>query len=176
MRKIRDQEEALEKINTEMNTPPTKKTTESGVVVKGIDNLLIRLSRCCSPVPGDAIVGFITKGRGVSVHRADCPNVQNDNAHSRIIEVEWEQTDSPTKKDYQVHIEVSAFDRTGLLNEVLQVVNESKTNIVAVSGKSDNDIASIHLFILISNIAHLHKVVDRIKQLPDVYSVQRIIN
>ena len=71
---------------------------------------------------------------------------------------------------------MSAFDRTGLLNEVLQVVNESKTNIVAVSGKSDNDIASIHLSILISNITHLHKVVDRIKQLSDVYSVQRIIN
>lgn len=176
MRKIRDQEEALEKITTEMKAPPVKKSTESGVVVKGIENLLIRLSRCCSPVPGDEIVGFITKGRGVSVHRADCPNVQSDDSHSRIIEVEWEQSDSPMKKDYQVDIEVSAFDRSGLLNEVLQVVNESKTTIAAVSGKIENDIATIHLTIKITNIAHLHKVADRIKQLPDVYSVQRIIN
>ena len=159
-----------------MKSPSTKKVTESGVIVKGIDNLLIRLSRCCSPVPGDEIVGFITKGRGVSVHRADCPNVQNEEAHTRIIQVEWEHLASDVKKDYQVDIEIFAFDRAGLLNEVLQVVNESKTNIVAVSGKSDNDIATIHLSILISNIAHLNKVADRIKQLPDVYSVQRIIN
>lgn len=176
MRKIRDQEEALEKITTEMKAPAPKKSTESGVVVKGIENLLIRLSRCCSPVPGDQIVGFITKGRGVSVHRADCPNVQSDESHSRIIEVEWEQSDTPMKKDYQVDIEVSAFDRAGLLNEVLQVVNESKTNIAAVSGKIENDIATINMTIKITDIAHLHKVADRIKQLPDVYSVQRIIN
>jgi GTP pyrophosphokinase len=176
MRKKRDQEEALEKITTEMKAPVVRKSTESGVIVKGIDNLLIRLSRCCSPVPGDKIVGFITKGRGVSVHRADCPNVQNDETHSRIIEVEWEQTDTSMKKDYQVDIEISAFDRAGLLNEVLQVVNESKTHIAAVSGKSENDIATIHMTIKITNIAHLHKVADRIKHLPDVYSVQRIIN
>ena len=93
-----------------------------------------------------------------------------------MIEVEWENLIHQTKKEYQVDIEVSAFDRPGLLNEVLQVVNESKTNIAAVSGKSENDIAIIHLTILISNTAHLNKVVDRIKQLPDVYSVQRIIN
>ena len=80
------------------------------------------------------------------------------------------------KKEYAVDIEVSAFDRPGLLNEVLQVVTESKTNIAAVSGKTENDIATIHLTITISNISHLHKVADRIKQLPDVYSVQRIIN
>jgi guanosine-3',5'-bis(diphosphate) 3'-pyrophosphohydrolase len=175
-RKIRDQEEALEKITTVMSTPPIKKSTESGVIVKGIENLLIRLSRCCSPVPGDEIVGFITKGRGVSVHRVDCPNVQNDEAHARIIDVEWENLDTQVKKDYAVDIEVSAFDRPGLLNEVLQVVTESKTNIAAVSGKTDNDVAAIHLTIKISNTAHLHKVADRIKQLPDVYSVQRIIN
>jgi len=176
MRKIRDQEEALEKITTEMQTPTVNKTTESGVIVKGIENMLIRLSRCCSPVPGDDIVGFITKGRGVSVHRADCPNVHNDDTVSRIIEVEWVKSDSPMKKEYQVDIEVSAYDRSGLLNEVLQVVNESKTNIAAVNGKSENDIAIIHLTILISNTAHLNRVADRIKQLPDIYSVQRIIN
>lgn len=175
-RKIRDQEEALEKITTVMSTPPIKKSTESGVIVKGIENLLIRLSRCCSPIPGDEIVGFITKGRGVSVHRLDCPNVQNDEAHARIIDVEWENLDTQVKKDYAVDIEVSAFDRPGLLNEVLQAVTESKTNIAAVSGKTDNDVAAIHLTIKISNTAHLHKVADRIKQLPDVYSVQRIIN
>lgn len=177
MRKIRDQEVALEKITQEMKSPTIRKSTDSGVVVKGIDNLLIRLSRCCSPVPGDEIVGFITKGRGVSVHRADCPNVQDEHSNERIIDVEWEQELTIGRKEYQVDIEVSAFDRSGLLNEVMQVVNEAKTNIVAVSGKADKDkIATINMTIMITNIAHLHKIVERIKAIPDIYSVQRMTN
>lgn len=175
MRKIRDHEEALEKITKEMNTP--KKATESGVIVKGIDNLLIRLSRCCSPVPGDEIVGFITKGRGVSVHREDCPNVQDADVNERIIDVEWGSHLTPNRKEYQVDIEIQAFDRSGLLNEVMQVVSETKTNISAVSGKADRDkIATIHMTVMITNIAHLHKVVERIKQIPEIYSVQRMTN
>lgn len=177
MRKIRDHEVALEKINQEMKSPTIRKSTDSGVVVKGIENLLIRLSRCCSPVPGDEIVGFITKGRGVSVHRDDCPNVQDERTNERIIDVEWEQHQTIGKKEYQVDIEISAFDRPGLLNEVMQVVNETKTNISAVSGKADRDkIATINMTILITNIAHLHKIVERIKQIPDIYSVQRMTN
>ena len=177
MRKIRDQEEALEKITKEMHTPTIKKPTESGVIVKGIENLLIRLSRCCSPVPGDEIVGFITKGRGVSVHRQDCPNVQDATGNERIIDVEWGQTLTANRKEYQVDIEISAFDRPGLLNEVMQVVNETKTNISAVSGKADRDkIATINMTIMITNIAHLHKIVERIKQIPDIHSVQRMTN
>lgn len=177
MRKIRDHEEALEKITKEMNAPTTKKATESGVIVKGIDNLLIRLSRCCSPVPGDEIVGFITKGRGVSVHREDCPNVQDADVNERIIDVEWGSHLTPNRKEYQVDIEIQAFDRSGLLNEVMQVVSETKTNISAVSGKADRDkIATIHMTVMITNIAHLHKVVERIKQIPEIYSVQRMTN
>ena len=176
MRKEREQEEVLEKIAKEMAKPPKTKRTETGVVVKGIDNLLIRLSRCCTPVPGDDIVGFITKGRGVSVHRADCPNIQEDDYVERLIGVEWENGSSQ-RKEYPVDIEISAFDRPGILNDVMMVVSDSKTNILAVSGRADRDkIATIHLTISISNISGLHKVVDRIKQLPDIYSVQRVIN
>jgi GTP pyrophosphokinase len=160
-----------------MHTPTIRKATESGVIVKGIDNLLIRLSRCCSPVPGDEIVGFITKGRGVSVHRDDCPNVQDATGNERLIDVEWGQPLTSTRKEYQVDIEISAFDRPGLLNEVMQVVNETKTNISAVSGKADRDkIATINMTIMITNIAHLHKIVERIKQIPDIHSVQRMTN
>ena len=177
LRKEREQEEALEKIVKEMNKPPTRQKTESGVVVKGIDNLLIRLSRCCTPVPGDEIVGFITKGRGVSVHRADCPNIQVDENAERLIEVEWENALSQVRKEYPVDIEISAFDRPGILNDVMQAVSEAKINILAVTGRADREkIATIHLTIAISNIAALHKVVDKIKQQPDIYSVQRVIN
>ena len=177
-RKEREQEEALEKIVKEMqNNQAKKRRTESGVIVKGIDNLLIRLSRCCTPVPGDEIVGFITKGRGVSVHRADCPNIQEGENADRLIEVEWEHSETQIRKEYPVDIEVSAFDRPGILNDVMHAVSEAKTNILAVTGRADHDkIATIHLTISISNISGLHKVVERIKQLPDIYSVQRVIN
>jgi len=91
--------------------------------------------------------------------------------------VEWEHGVIPEKKEYPVDIEVSAFDRPGILNEIMQIVSETKTNILAVSGRADRDkMATIHLTISISNISHLHKVVERIKQTPDIYSVQRVIN
>jgi GTP pyrophosphokinase len=168
-----DISEAVADLKTFSNT---SKKRDSGVQVPGIDNLLIRLSRCCNPVPGDEIVGYITKGRGVSVHRQDCPNLDSGDADHRLVPVEWESTINE-RKEYIVEIEISGYDRRGLLNEVLQAVNETKTNISAVSGKSDrNKVATIHMSIYIHNIAHLQKVVERIKQISDVYSVRRIMN
>ncbi|MCD7032982.1 bifunctional (p)ppGpp synthetase/guanosine-3',5'-bis(diphosphate) 3'-pyrophosphohydrolase [Metabacillus sp. GX 13764] len=179
LRKIRDkeQEKKLEEVVTETKAyPAPSRKRDAGVRVKGIDNLLIRLSKCCNPVPGDDIVGFITKGRGVSVHREDCPNVMAEDAQARLIPVEWEhQLDG--RKEYNVEIEILGYDRRGLLNEVLQAVNETKTNISSVSGKSDrNKVATINMTISIGNVGHLHKVVERIKQLSDIYSVRRIMN
>ncbi|MDQ0158727.1 RelA/SpoT family protein [Alkalibacillus salilacus] len=151
-----------------------KKTTGMGVNVKGMDNLMVRLSKCCNPVPGDPIIGFITKGRGVSVHREDCPNMKNED-EKRLIEVEWEDVSSQ-RKNYSVDLEISGFDRNGLLNEILQVVNETNTDIVAVNGKSDkNKMAVINLTILIQNVDHLKRIVERIKHIRDVFTVQRTI-
>ncbi|ALC81820.1 MULTISPECIES: RelA/SpoT family protein [Bacillus] len=179
-RKQRDQEEQ-EKIVQEVSTAPKPlqgRKRDSGVRVKGIDNLLVRLSKCCNPVPGDSIVGFITKGRGVSVHRDDCPNVLTSDAQERLIPVEWEhEAERVQRKEYNVEIEILGYDRRGLLNEVLQAVNEAKTNISSVSGKSDrNKVATINMSIFIQNINHLHKVVERIKQIRDIYSVRRVMN
>jgi GTP diphosphokinase / guanosine-3',5'-bis(diphosphate) 3'-diphosphatase len=177
-RKKRDQEQSATITNaiSDMKSFPSTKKRESGVRVAGIDNLLIRLSRCCNPVPGDEIVGFITKGRGVSVHRADCTNIDSNDAQTRLIPVEWESSLND-RKEYNVDIEISGYDRRGLLNEVLQAVNETKTNISAVSGRSDrNKMATIIMSIAIHNVSHLQKVVDRIKQIPDIYSVRRIMN
>lgn len=178
-RKKRDMEQqviALQNAVNELKAFPKQKKHGSGVRVPGIDNLLIRLSRCCNPVPGDTIVGFITKGRGVSVHRADCTNIHGESERNRLIQVEWE-SDLSDRKEYLVEIEISAYDRRGLLNEVLSAVNETKTNISAVTGKSDkNKVATINMQISINNVAHLQKVVDRIKNIPDIYSVRRIMN
>ncbi|WP_017728619.1 RelA/SpoT family protein [Halalkalibacterium ligniniphilum] len=180
LRKQLDQEQEeqslAEAISEIQNFAPKKKTT-TGVRVKGVDNLLIRLSRCCNPVPGDEIIGFITKGRGVSIHRSDCPNVNTKEAESRLLPVEWEGG-SQQSKSYNVDIEITGYDRNGLLNQVLQAVTESKTTISAVSGRSDhrNKVATIHMTISIHNIDHLHKVVEKIKQLQDIYSVRRIMH
>ncbi len=154
---------------------PAKKTS-IGVKVKGIDNLLIRLSKCCNPVPGDEIIGFITKGRGVSIHRADCTNVKTEDAQTRLLPVEWEGNNSESK-NYNVDIEISGYDRRGLLNEVLQAVTETRTNMNAVSGKTDkNKVATILMTISIHNVDHLQKVVERIKRIRDIYSVRRIMH
>ncbi len=162
----------------EMKPQPAerKPRPSSGVSVKGVDNLLVRFARCCSPVPGDDIVGYITRGRGVSVHRADCSNIpvaaEGEEA-ARVIEVEWEET---TEANYSVEIEILGHDRRGLLNEVLQAVSESKTNIAAVSGRSDrNKVAIMHLTILIRNKDHLQSVVEKIKRVKDIFSVQRLM-
>ncbi|MBY6035350.1 bifunctional (p)ppGpp synthetase/guanosine-3',5'-bis(diphosphate) 3'-pyrophosphohydrolase [Fictibacillus nanhaiensis] len=170
-----DNSELLDAIRDSSEKPPEKRRTDSGIVVKGIDNMLIRLSKCCNPVPGDDIVGYITKGRGVSVHREDCVNVHNEDAQVRLLPVEWEgNLEQP--KNYNVDIEINGFDRRGLLNEVLQAVAETKTNITAVSGKSDrNKMATISMSISIHNVSHLQKVVERIKRIPDIYAVRRIM-
>ncbi|RFB17647.1 bifunctional (p)ppGpp synthetase/guanosine-3',5'-bis(diphosphate) 3'-pyrophosphohydrolase [Bacillus sp. HNG] len=176
LRKQRDLEQVAETISEVKQVPNRSKRRDSGVQVQGIDNLLIRLSKCCNPVPGDEIVGFITKGRGVSVHRADCQNVHTKDAQQRLIEVEWE-SNLNDRKEFNVEIEINGFDRRGLLNEVLQAVNETKTNISAVSGRSDrNKMATINMSISIQNVSHLHKVVERIKQIRDIYSVRRVMS
>ncbi|MBM7569553.1 GTP pyrophosphokinase [Aquibacillus albus] len=173
---LQDLEQKIEGVKSSgLKTAPAHKK-DSGVRVEGVDNLLVRLSKCCNPVPGDEIVGYITKGRGVSVHRNDCPNIQTEEAKDRLLHVEWENTNTQTKQ-YHVDLEISGYDRRGLLNDVLQAVNESKTNIIAVNGKSDrNKMALIHITILIHNISHLRKIVDRLKQIKDVYTVERMLN
>lgn len=175
-RRKREQDEALERVTVEMRTAAPKKPTESGVIVRGIDNLMIRLSRCCNPVPGDPIIGFITKGRGVSVHRADCPNISVEETE-RLVPVEWDGSEKEAAKQYSVDIAVEAYDRPGLVNEVMQLVNDTRTSITAVNAQADNDkIATINLTIMIPNVSTLDRVVGRIKGLPDIYSVQRVTN
>jgi len=184
--KLRREAEEAEKIELsaevkEVKPPATaavgqRKRSAQGIRVKGVENLLVRFARCCNPVPGDEIVGYITRGRGVSVHRADCnnlPSQENDEEAARVIEVEWEES---AEANYAVDIEIRGHDRKGLLNEVLSVVAESKTNIAAVSGRSDkNKLALIHMTILIRNVEHLQSVVDKIKRVRDIFSVQRIM-
>jgi GTP diphosphokinase / guanosine-3',5'-bis(diphosphate) 3'-diphosphatase len=181
LRRQYEKEEVMEKtIETAKMASASKSAAssrkrDSGVRVEGVDNMLVRLSKCCNPVPGDEIVGYITKGRGVSVHRSDCPNMQTEDAQTRKLQVDWENN-ATISKQYHVDLEITAFDRHGLMNEVLQAVNETRTQITAVDGKSDrNKLATIHLTILIHNTGHLRKIVERIKQIKDIYTVTRML-
>ena len=182
-REIEDQrvvETAFEKTTPQGQKKESQKMKirhEGGVVIEGVDNLLIRLSRCCNPVPGDDIVGYITKGRGISVHRKDCPNVQvPENEQSRLIEVDWEDT-ANTSQQYDTELVVEGYNRNGLLNEVLNVINSTTKSLNSVNGKVDvNKIATITVNIGIMNTHQLDFIVDKIKQIPDVYSVRRVIS
>ena len=182
-REIEDQkvvETAFEKTTPQGQKKESQKMKirhEGGVIIEGVDNLLIRLSRCCNPVPGDAIVGYITKGRGISVHRKDCPNVQlPESEQNRLIEVDWEDT-ANTSQQYDTELVVEGYNRNGLLNEVLNVINSTTKSLNSVNGKVDaNKIATISVNIGILNTQQLDFIVDKIKQIPDVYSVRRVIS
>lgn len=146
-----------------------------GVVVQGIDNLLVRMARCCNPVPGDRIAGFITRGRGVSVHRRDCPNLalQQVADSGRLLEISWEEA---VGHSYPVEIEITAQDRANLLADVMTAVSESKVSITAVNGRTDkNRQAVIHLTLIVRDRAHLEQVMSKVKRVKDVYSVNRFI-
>ncbi|HVL54632.1 MAG TPA: bifunctional (p)ppGpp synthetase/guanosine-3',5'-bis(diphosphate) 3'-pyrophosphohydrolase [Vitreimonas sp.] len=151
--------------------PATMPVRTGGVRVKGVGDLLVRFARCCHPIPGDPIVGFITRGKGVTVHLQACSTVVNEREVARLIEVEWEAAPAET---YPIAIRVEAYDRTGLLNDITQVVAENKVNIVAaaVSVGADQQ-AIVAATLQVSSVAQLARVMGRIEQLKDVLSVQR---
>ncbi|HEY6236843.1 MAG TPA: bifunctional (p)ppGpp synthetase/guanosine-3',5'-bis(diphosphate) 3'-pyrophosphohydrolase, partial [Candidatus Elarobacter sp.] len=144
----------------------------SGIRIAGVDDVLVRLSKCCSPVPGDPIMGFVTIGRGVSVHRADCPNTAYMNAApERILEAEWLDQSSLT---HAVDIEIEATDRSGLLQDVLGVAAGLKTAISSVKAGTKRDMALISLTVQISNIEHLHTLLRKLQSIKDVRNVWRV--
>ena len=170
-------EELMHKsVKVEKEPEKMKIRHDGGVVIQGASNLMIRLSRCCNPVPGDAIVGYITKGRGISIHRIDCQNLANQpEVQERLIEVEWEEAAGRTSnKDYVAELDIFGFNRSGLLNDVLQVISSNTKNLVGVEAKPAKDkMATIHVSVGIRDIHHLSQMVDKIKNIPDVYSVRR---
>ncbi len=146
---------------------------QGGVRVVGMENILTRLSKCCYPLPGDEIVGFITKGRGVSVHRADCPNVSSEEQKCRnLVKIDW---DSDGTETYPAGIEVEAFDRVGLLKDVLAQISETKTNIDAVEVKTARGSrALINIVVDVTHADHLKLIMSSIRKLSDVYDVYRV--
>jgi guanosine-3',5'-bis(diphosphate) 3'-pyrophosphohydrolase len=150
--------------------PPSAARTD-GVRVKGVGDLMIRFVKCCHPIPGDPIVGYITRGRGVTVHQTTCPTVVNEKELGRLIDVEWEANAQQT---YPIAVRIDAYDRQGLLNEITNVVAENKVNIIAANVKVNPDhTATIQATLQVASVAQLAHVLSRIEQLKDVHAVQR---
>lgn len=172
-RKEHQEENVEEKIEELRKQKESKqKPSSSGVVVEGIDNCLVKLSKCCNPLPGDEIIGYITKGRGVSVHRKDCVNVKDLlTEENRIIDVKWYEE---AKENYNVTLEVLANDRKGLLVDILNTVKETKANLMGVSTKTTKErIAIMEIDLEVENIEELNKVIRNIKKVDSVYEVRR---
>jgi GTP diphosphokinase / guanosine-3',5'-bis(diphosphate) 3'-diphosphatase len=151
--------------------PPPSPQRAGGVRVKGVGDLLVRFGRCCHPIPGDPIQGFITRGKGVTVHIRTCPTVLNEREVSRLIDVEWEAAPTQT---YPIAVRVEAYDRTGLLSDITQVVAEAKVNILAADVAVGSDhTAVVRATLEVASVSQLARVLARIEQLKDVVSVQR---
>ncbi len=176
--KIKDETKKDKVFNIEdlINKDPRKRRprTSSGIIVKGEEDVLIRLARCCNPVPGDPIVGYITRGRGVSVHRKDCRNVvlHGLGDDERMIDVSWDLADQGS---YHVHLEVSAMDRAGLLNDVMTVLSEIKISADWVSARgTKNRMATIDLVLEVNGLEQLEYIMGKIRRLKDIYDIWRV--
>jgi len=164
------QQADYENLRLKSSKKPSK--PETGIIVKGIDNCLVRLSRCCNPVPGDSIVGYVTRGRGVSVHRSDCPNIRNlEKEDDRFIEVKWHTASNVA---YSADITVLANDRTQLLMDITNSISEFKVPLTAINARTNRDnIAIMNLTIEITDIEQLDNIIKRIKKVPGVFETTR---
>ena len=167
-------EDTIEAKIEELETNKNKniKPSGSGIVVKGIDNCLVKLSKCCNPLPGDEIIGYITKGRGVSVYRKDCVNVNELlKEENRIIDVKWYNEE---EVKYTVEIEILANDRNGLLADIVQKINESKAKIINISARATKErIAITEAAIETESLESLNKILRQLRKVDSVYEVNR---
>jgi GTP pyrophosphokinase len=153
--------------------PQTTRNGDSGVLVRGAPDILVKLARCCTPVPGDKIVGFVTRGAGVSVHQAACHNVQSLlKEPERMIEVDW----APTSKSlFLVHIQIEALDRSGLLSDVTRVLSEHHVNILSATVNTSSDRLALSRFVFeMGDTTHLDRVLNAVRRIDAVYDVYRV--
>ncbi|SYW04514.1 GTP pyrophosphokinase (RelA/SpoT) [Oenococcus oeni] len=167
-------EDAAKDLIRKGSAPIVKNRPEEDITIAGIDSLLIHLSKCCTPIPGDKIIGYITKGRGVTVHRANCPNIKKSiEKGERIIEVEWNNPDG-NRPNYDADLTVSSSDRPGILNDVIRSVNSNTHYLNAVSAHNEKDgVGIISLTVGVKNVEQLQHIIDSIAGVHDVYEVTR---
>ena len=166
----------LAQVLAELKPRKSKAKASHGILVKGEDGIMVKLARCCNPIPGDPVVGYITRGSGVSVHRADCPNVLSNNPEeqSRLIEVSW---DVGIDDVYKVNIMITSQDRPGMMSDIMNVTSEAKLNIFSLSCHTDkNKMATTHMGLDITSLDQLEYVMNRIRRMKGVYTVERVFS
>ena len=150
--------------------------SKSGIVVKGIHDVAVRFSKCCNPIPGDEIVGFVTRGRGITIHRTDCVNVLNmsETDRTRLIEAEWQQPDTKEKETYMAEIQVYANNRTGLLVDLSKIFTERKIDLRSINSRtSKQEKATISMSFEIGSKEELRSLIEKIRQVESVIDVER---
>ncbi|MCX7976095.1 MAG: bifunctional (p)ppGpp synthetase/guanosine-3',5'-bis(diphosphate) 3'-pyrophosphohydrolase [Bellilinea sp.] len=152
-----------------LHQPKESKPSGNGVTVLGIKGLLTTFARCCNPAPGDEIVGYITRGRGATIHRQDCPNVLRLKERERIVKVTWGEP----HQTYPVHVLVKAYDRQGLMNDISMIMSNEEVNLLDIDLKVTQNLASIHMVVEVSDIHQLSRVLTRIENLPNVLEAHR---
>ncbi|ECZ1535858.1 GTP diphosphokinase [Salmonella enterica] len=166
---------ALKQLQQKTYAPQNRRKDDGRVVVEGVGNLMHHIARCCQPIPGDEIVGFITQGRGISVHRADCEQLAELRSHApeRIVEAVWGESYSA---GYSLVVRVQANDRSGLLRDITTILANEKVNVLGVASRSDikQQIATIDMTIEIYNLQVLGRVLGKLNQVPDVIDARRL--
>ncbi len=145
-------------------------------MVKGIHDVAVRFSNCCSPVPGDEIVGFVTRGRGISIHRTDCINIINlpEDERVRLIDAEWQQTESESKERYTTEIQIYANNRIGMFVDISKVFTERQIDITSMNVRtSKQGKATIIMTFDIRGIEELNKLTDKLRQIEGVLDIER---
>jgi GTP pyrophosphokinase len=168
IKQIAEIEEAADILEANVPAQEAKPSTDA-IEVVGLKGLLSTVARCCNPMPGDQIVGYITRGRGATIHRQDCPNILRRQDTERLLQVDW----GKVERTFPVHITVKAYDRQGLMGDISTLLQAENVNIADVSVNLNRTVADMKLVVEIRDLAQLSRVLTRIESLPNVLEAQR---
>ncbi|MFQ7800633.1 MAG: ACT domain-containing protein, partial [Coprobacillus cateniformis] len=164
----------LKKNNNAIKNQKRSNLSSLGISVNGVDGLKVQLSKCCNPIPGDPIIGYVSKGQGIKVHRADCPNL-NGAEKGRLIDVYWDYTNI-TEKRFEVDIELVGLDRPNLLNDIITVLGQVKVNILNINAGIHDMDANIQLRLSVENAEVLQLTIDNLNKIQGIYEIKRVIH
>lgn len=171
-------ETILERVSEASKNTVHVTKSKSGIVVKGIDDMAVRFSRCCNPVPGDEIVGFVTRGRGMSIHRTDCVNIihLSESERARLISAEWEQSDDKNNGLYMSEIKMYAHDRQGMLMEISKIFTENKIDVKNMNVRtSKKGTATVEMGFIVHSREELTKIIEKMYQIEGVIDIERAV-